>query len=132
MNRENEARLIDILARNFQYQSPTPVIEGGKVVRYNLAMFADDYKRMMGIVTAAGGFFMPQKDRERLAIEFAEKAKTVGGGWDLSKWSMGELAAAHEDVKGIPELGLFDQAIDKEIKARTAKSPSDTAEPTQA
>jgi len=116
---KKEAKLVDVLRRNFLYQSPTPVLEDGRIARYNLTMFADDYKKMMGSLSAAGGFVMPPGDRERLIREFSEKARTAAGGYDLANWSRGELAAAYEDVKGIEELSAFFEAVGKEIKSRS-------------
>ena len=121
LSRKDQATLTDCVLRNFRYQTPTPVAEEGKPLRYVVAMFAEDYRRMIGIATAAGGFTMPPEDKKRLAIEFAEKAKTGAGGWDLAKWSMGELEAAYEDVKGVEELAAFRTALSGEIKGRTSR-----------
>jgi hypothetical protein len=119
MGRKQERQLCSIILRNFKYQTPTPVVEEGRVTRYNVTIFASDYRRMMGIATSTGGFTMPRDDREALIKQFSEKAKTAGGDYDLSTWSMGELAAAHEDVSDIDELKKFDKAIRSEIEKRT-------------
>jgi hypothetical protein len=124
MGRKQENRLVDIVRRNWLYASPTPVIEDGIVTRYNLTIFASDYRSMMAIATAAGGFVMPRADRDELAKQFAAKARTAGGEYDLSKWNIGELAAAHDDIKGLGELADFDKAIGEEIKRRAIDDPA--------
>ena len=122
-------KLANIILRNFKYQTPTPVVEEGKPVRYVVAVFAEDFRRMLDIANSEGTFVMSTADQERLAVEYAEQAKTVAGGYDLSKWSMGQLEAAYEDTAGIEQLKDFNAAISGEIKIRTRASTAAPAAP---
>ena len=120
INRKDQATLVDALLRNWKFQTPTPVVEEGKPLRYVVTIFAEDFRRMLGIATAAGDFVMPPEDKERLVAEFAEKAKTAAGGYDLASWSMGQLEAAYEDTQGVEPLAPFRAAVSAEIKTRAS------------
>ena len=115
--------LSGIILRNFRYQTPTPVVKEGEPLRYVVTMFAEDYRKMMGIATAVGGFVMPPADKERLMIEFAEKAKTGAGGGAPAASPAGKPAA----TPGIPtQTGAAEPACRPAPCARTpdGRSPS--------
>jgi hypothetical protein len=118
LNRKKTDRLVNLLRKQMLYQTATPILNGDKVVRVNVTMHAAAYAEIMQTITEAGGWVMPEEDREKLLASFAEKAKTVGGGYDLTGWSAGELAAALDDTLGIEQLAGFSSAVAAEIKRR--------------
>ena len=120
LSAEQSSTLLDLCQRNFKYQTPTPVVEHGRIARYNVTIFASDYGALMGIIESAGDFEMPEEDKVALLKQFAEKAKTAGGEYDLKTWSLGELEAALEDTEGVEELAAFRDAVDAEAKKRAA------------
>lgn len=125
--------LVDILRRNYYYITPTPVFDSrGDVIRFNRPMHPPDDIRMMQLIDKAGGFTMPAHDKVMLSVQYARKAKTVGGGYSLSAWNMGDIEAALEDTKDIdhPEILAFRTALHDEIERRGCiESPPQAAAP---
>jgi hypothetical protein len=116
----DKSALLDILGRNLIYQTPTPVIEEGKTVRYNVTMHASDYERMMGIVTASNAVVVTKADRLELMRQFAAKARGADGAHDLTAWSLGEVKEALEDTLEFPEeLAGFRAALIADLRRRT-------------
>ena len=113
--------LIDVLRRNFLYQTATRVWKNGgiEIERVNLAMMWGAYCQMMELIHKAGGFEPPKEARQELLKIHAEKAKDVGdGGYNLKEWSAGELARAIDEARGVEQLAEFMKACEDELKNR--------------
>jgi hypothetical protein len=111
--------LLWMLARNLRFQSPTAVKSAaGELDRINVTLHASDYEKLLMLLELDDRFRLPQSDEFELKKQFAAKARTAGGAYDLSTWSMGELAVALDDTAGITELADFHSAAQAEMQRR--------------
>lgn len=69
LTQDELAELVDILRKNFLYQTPMPVPEKGRLL---LAMVPGQWSRMIELIEKHGGWKLPKEAVEALLKEQAE------------------------------------------------------------
>lgn len=121
LNRKERQELVDLLRKNFLYQTPRPIFAdaGNEHPAWvDMRLLFEHQQRILQLIHKAGGWVLPPEERATLLAKHEENARRAHGDgvdYDFSHLSYGDLIAMHAELEGVDELAPFRAAIADEI-----------------
>ncbi len=122
LNRKERQELVDLLRKNFLYQTPRPIFADNAdehPVWVDMRLLFGHQQRILALIHKAGGWVMPPEEQAKLLAKHEEKARRAHGDgvdYDFSHLSYGDLVQMHVELEGVDELAPFRKAVGEELE----------------